>query len=175
MTHEDHEVSYEYPPTPKAMPATPKRQPAKRVAWVQLKMVRESKGSILFPRRQVKSAEDAVELAGPLLTDCDREKFLVIVLDTKHYPNILEIVSVGSLDATIVHPREVFKTAMVGNGSAVLCLHSHPSGDPTPSPEDLAVTNRLKEAASILGIDLLDHLVVGSDGRYTSLRAKGLL
>lgn len=154
--------------------ASGKPGPAKRVQFVSLKMVREGR-SLLYPRRQVRCAGDAVELVRPLVEGCDREVFLVVVLDTKHFPNIIQVVSVGSLDATIVHPREIFKIAVIGNGSAVLCLHTHPSGDPAPSSEDLAVTKRLSDAAGILGIDLLDHVVVGSDGKFTSLRAEGHL
>lgn len=151
-----------------------KPQHAKRVQFVSLKMVKESK-SLLYPRRQVCCAEDAVELARPLLEDSDRETFLVVVLDTKHNPTLIQVASVGTLDASLVHPREIYKIAIIGNGSAVICLHNHPSGNPTPSPEDLAVTKRLKDAASLLGIDFLDHIVVGSDSQYVSLKAQGLM
>lgn len=149
-------------------------QPAKRVQFVSLKVVRESP-SILYARRQIHCAQDAVDLVQPFLVDADREKFLVVVLDTKHNPSHIQVVSIGSLDASIVHPREIFKIAIVANGSAIICVHNHPSGDPTPSVGDVAVTKRLKDAGSLLGIKLLDHLVVGSDGRFTSFKGEGLI
>lgn len=148
-------------------------KPAKRVDFVSLKMVKES--SLLYARRQIRCAEDAVSLAAPFLEDCDREHFVVIALDTKHQPTHIQVVSVGSLDATIVHPREVFKLAILANASAIICLHSHPSGIPTCSQEDAAVTKRLCESGKILGLDVLDHIIVGDQGRFESLKAKGLM
>ncbi|WDL99186.1 JAB domain-containing protein [Alicyclobacillus sp. ALC3] len=146
---------------------------AKRVDFVSLKMIKES--SLLYARRQVRCAEDAVSLAAQFLEDCDREQFVVIALDTKHQPTRIQVVSVGSLDATIVHPREVFKIAVLANSSAIVCLHCHPSGIPAHSPEDAAVTKRLCESGKILGIDVLDHIIIGDQGRFESLKAKGLV
>lgn len=148
------------------------KQASKRVNIVTLRMVRES--SFLGPR-QVKCAADAVEVARPFfLSDADRETMIVIALDTKHHPTCVHEVSVGSLDATIVHPREIFKTALLANASGIICLHNHPSGDPTPSIEDLAVTKRLQDAGKLLGVELIDHIVVGN-GRFESLKAGGLM
>lgn len=163
-----------YPPSERtAKCRTETAKPAKRVDFVSLKMVKES--SLLYARRQIRSAEDAVALATPFLEDCDREHFVVIALDTKHQPTRIQVVSVGSLDATIVHPREVFKIAVLANASAIICLHCHPSGIPTCSPEDLAVTKRLCESGKILGLEVLDHIIVGDQGRFESLKAKGLM
>lgn len=171
MSQEDFDVLY---PTPgKHISDARKDQPAKRVDFVTLRMVKES--SLLYARRQIRCAEDAVELVHTFFDDSDREKFMVVVLDTKHRPTCINLVSIGSLDASIVHPREVFKTAVLANASGILCLHNHPSGDPTPSTEDIAVTRRLCDAGKILGIDVVDHIVVGDCGRFESLKAKGLM
>jgi len=93
---------------------------------------------------------------------------VILLLDTKNRINAAHIVAVGSLDSCPVHPREVFKAAVLANAAAVIVAHNHPSGDPTPSCEDRQLALRLKQAGDILGIPLLDFLVVG-DGRYVSL------
>jgi DNA repair protein RadC len=80
----------------------------------------------------------------------------------------------GSLNASIVHPREVFRAAMKYSSAAIVCAHNHPSGDPTPSPEDIALTSRLVQAGEIVGIDVLDHLIIG-DSRFISLKEKGYM
>jgi DNA repair protein RadC len=97
----------------------------------------------------------------------DREQFLTVILDNKHKVLAVDQVSVGSLTASIVHPREVFKAILLANAAAFICVHNHPSGDPTPSKEDLEITRRLKEGAELLGIRLLDHIIIGK-GRFVS-------
>jgi DNA repair protein RadC len=113
--------------------------------------------------------------AGAILIEKTRhleaEHFYVMLLDTKNRLLGLEVVSVGTLDASIVHPREVFKPSIRRSAAAVILAHNHPSGDPSPSHEDLSITTRLIEAGRILGIEVLDHLIVG-DGRYVSLRER---
>jgi DNA repair protein RadC len=102
-----------------------------------------------------------------------KEHFVVLHLDGKNRIACFDRVSVGSLNQAIVHPREVFKTALLSNAAAILLLHNHPSGDPTPSPEDLSITRRLQESGEILGIKVLDHIVIGDT--YLSFVEKGLL
>jgi DNA repair protein RadC len=97
----------------------------------------------------------------------------VLLLDTRNQVTRVNTVSVGTLTESIVHPREVFREAIRHSSAALIAVHNHPSGDPTPSPEDIQVTRRLDEAGRMLGIDLLDHVIVG-DGRYVSLKEKGL-
>ncbi len=121
---------------------------------------------------QIRCAEDAAEYVMDRMRHLKKEHFVILHLDTKHRLIGEETVSIGSLDASIVHPREIFRSAVKRSASAILCLHNHPSGDPTPSPEDISVTARLYEAGRLLGIDVLDHIVVG-DGRYISLKANG--
>lgn len=101
-----------------------------------------------------------------------KEHFVALHLDTKHRLIGEEIVSVGSLNSSIVHPREIFKTALKRSAAAIICLHNHPSGDPTPSYEDVDVTRRLVEAGEILGVEVLDHIVLG-ENCFVSMREKG--
>jgi DNA repair protein RadC len=124
-------------------------------------------------RVQIRTAADAAEYVMDRMRYLKKEHFVILHLDTKHCVIGEETASVGSLDASIVHPREIFKSAVKRSASAILCVHNHPSGDPTPSPEDVAITRRLMDAGRLLGIDVLDHIVVG-DGRFVSLKAQGL-
>jgi DNA repair protein RadC len=110
----------------------------------------------------------------PVLRDRKRECFITILLDGKNRVIREDLVSVGSLTSSIVHPREVFSTAIRESADAVIFVHNHPSGDPTPSVEDVEITNRLVEVSRIVGIRVLDHIVVG-DGCYTSFHEKGLI
>ncbi len=119
------------------------------------------------------SSRAVYEMFAPL-GDLDREVFFSVMLDIKQRLTGMSLVSVGTLDASIVHPREVFKAAVVGNAAAILCVHNHPSGDPTPSREDLALSTRLARAGKVLGIPVLDHVVIGVGG-YTSFKDQGLL
>ena len=96
-------------------------------------------------------------------------------MDTKNQPVSINVVSVGSLNSSIVHPREVFKVAILSNAASIIIFHNHPSGDPTPSREDVNVTNRLKEAGKLIGIDLIDHIIIGSENSYCSLKEEGIL
>jgi DNA repair protein RadC len=100
------------------------------------------------------------------------EQFGIVMLDTKHRVIRIRIVSVGSLDSTIVHPREVFREAASASASAIVLFHNHPSGDPTPSPDDLVLPTRLVHAGGIMGIDVIDHLIL-ADQRYFSLVEAG--
>ena len=145
-------------------------QPAKRVNIVSVKLVKES--SMLYKQRRVRSPQDSYELFRDYLGDVDREHFVVACLDTKNQPTNISTVHIGSLNASIVHPREVLKTAILSNANAILCCHPHPSGDPTPSPEDIEVTERLAAACNLLSIELLDHIIIG-DNTFISLKEKG--
>jgi DNA repair protein RadC len=106
--------------------------------------------------------------------EAQREHFLAFDLNARHQLLRRRLVSVGSLSASIVHPREVFQPAVAGSAAGVIVAHNHPSGDPEPSPEDVAVTRRLREAGELLGIELVDHVVVAGRG-HVSLKARGCL
>jgi len=103
-----------------------------------------------------------------------KEMFLTLHLDGKNKVICMDVVSVGSLNQSIVHPRSVFQTACLSNAAAILCVHQHPSGDPSPSSEDISITRRLKEAGELMGIKVLDHIIIG-DGEYVSFVERGLV
>lgn len=147
-------------------------QPAKRVNIVRLKMVKE--GSILYKERRIKSPEDASVLLKQFLGEVDREYFIVLCLDTKNQPTAINVCHIGSLNASIVHPREVLKPAIISNAASIIVAHNHPSNDPTPSSEDIEVTKRLAEAGKVIGVELLDHVIVCSDS-FVSLKEKGYI
>ena len=102
------------------------------------------------------------------------EQFGVVMLDTKQHLIRIRIISVGSLDSTVVHPREVFREAASASAAGIVLFHNHPSGDPTPSPDDLLLTTRMVSAGEIMGIDVVDHLIL-ADQRYFSVMEAGRL
>jgi DNA repair protein RadC len=102
------------------------------------------------------------------------EHFGILCLTTKNKIAGAHIVSIGSLNSAIVHPREVFKTAILNNSSGFIMFHNHPSGDPTPSREDIEMTQKIAEIGTIMGIDVLDHIIIG-DGSFVSLKGQGLI
>ena len=108
----------------------------------------------------------------PQYGTCAVEQFGLVMLDTKHHVIRVKIVSIGSLDMTIVHPREVFREAASASAAAVALFHNHPSGDPSPSPDDLVLTTRMVHAGEIMGIDVVDHMIL-ADQRYFSLAEAG--
>jgi DNA repair protein RadC len=126
------------------------------------------------PKRKIRSPADVYSLLYPKMREQKREKLTALYLNTKNHVLREEVVSIGSLNANIVHPREVFKSALLESSASVILSHNHPSGDPTPSREDIAVTEKLIEGGKLLGIDVLDHVIIG-DGRYVSLKDEGLV
>ncbi len=120
----------------------------------------------------VRRPEDLAALLRDEFRGLDRERFIALYLDARHRVRALETVSIGSLNASLVHPREVFKPAIALSCAAVIVAHNHPSGDPRPSGDDLELTGRLDRCGELLGIALLDHLVVG-DAEITSIREYG--
>ncbi len=128
-------------------------------------------------REQVKDAarnpEDVVGLVRNRLKDKMKEYFVVVLLDTRGQIIKTSDISVGTLDASLVHPREVFKEAISASAQSVILVHNHPSGDPSPSPEDIAMNKRLKEAGELLGIAVLDHIIIGNPD-HVSLKARGM-
>lgn len=112
-------------------------------------------------RPEVTSPEAAAALLVPRMQKMDRECCLMATLDSRHRLLSIEVVSIGSVDHTFMAPREVYRLALLRNAVAIVLAHNHPSGDPTPSPDDKSVTRRLSDAGELVGITLLDHLVVG--------------
>jgi len=126
-------------------------------------------------RPTISTPEDVVELCAPQLRGLDREHFWALALNTKNQLLKMVEVSVGSLNASIVHPRELFRDAVRLSAASVVVVHNHPSGDPTPSGADIQLTRRLAKAGDVLGIELLDHVVIGDGGEHASLRDSGLM
>lgn len=122
----------------------------------------------------INSPQDAAQLVLRELSLADKEHFMIIMLNTKHRVIAKKTISIGHLHASLVHPREMFKEAIRRSSAAVILVHNHPSGDLTPSKDDLTTTERLKDAGKVLGIDVLDHIIIG-DNRYLSFREQGLL
>jgi len=123
--------------------------------------------------RRVKCPEDVAGLLGPEMQALDREHFKAVLLDTKN--GILKIVTVavGSLNAALVHPREIFKAAVTASAAGIILVHNHPTGNPEPSREDTDLTIRFAQCGELMGIDLVDHIIIGG-GRFVSMREKGL-
>jgi len=123
------------------------------------------------PQRRISSPEDAIaecrERFSVLASQATQEEFHVLCLNTKHEVIGCHRISIGGLDSGAAHPREVFRPAIKEAAAAVILVHNHPSGDPTPSRQDLAVTDRLEQTGSLLGIDVLDHIVVARNGQLS--------
>lgn len=150
----------------------------KRVSIFSVKLVKESAKlyDIDSFSKSITSPFSAVSIINKVLDmeNLPNEHFVILTLGTKN--NILgcHTIHIGSLNVSIVHPREVFQQAILNNAASIICFHNHPSGNSSPSNEDFEVTKRLKDAGKILGIDVLDHIVIGRD-EYTSLKEKGYL
>ena len=130
----------------------------------------------LFGNELIQSADDAIFLMQKELRNCDRETFCALHLNAKGKPLSMSVVSIGELNSTLVHPREVFKASILSNASAVIFMHNHPSGELTPSEEDKKATKRLEMAGQILGIPVVDHIIVGENKEnYYSFHANDIL
>ena len=129
----------------------------------------------LYSDQPVKSPEDAVALLGRELEDYDREVACVVNLQADGRPINMEIISMGTINMSLVSSREVFKSAILSNAANIMLLHNHPSGDPTPSRADLELTQKIWEAARIMDIPLLDHIILGRGGVYCSFLKNGLM
>nr|WP_269433276.1 DNA repair protein RadC [Gracilibacillus massiliensis] len=122
----------------------------------------------------IRSPEDGAEYVMEELCSLKQEHFVVLFLNTKNQVLHRQTIFIGSLNASIVHPREVFREAVRRSAASIICAHNHPSGDPSPSQEDIHVTKRLLESGKMIGIELLDHLIIG-DHKFISLKEKGYL
>lgn len=125
-------------------------------------------------RAAIRSPQDGAQYVMEEMRHLTQEHFVCLYLNTKNEVLHKQTVFIGSLNASIVHPREVFKEAFRRSAASIICFHNHPSGDPTPSREDVEVTKRLVKCGHMLGIDVLDHIVIGNE-KYTSLKEKGYL
>lgn len=116
----------------------------------------------------------AANLVMEEMRSLDREHFNSILLNTKNHVIGIDKVSIGTLNSSQVHPRELFRNAIKKSAATIILVHNHPSGNPEPSRDDIEMTNRIKDAGSVIGIEILDHIIIG-DGIYTSFRERGLM
>lgn len=123
---------------------------------------------------KISSPDDAAMLMMEEMRYLQKEYFKILLLDTKNNVKKISEISVGSLNSSIVHPREVFKEAVINSCSSIILVHNHPSGEAQPSHEDIVLTNRLDECGKLIGIKVLDHVVIG-DGVYFSFKEEGLI
>jgi DNA repair protein RadC len=142
-----------------------------KIPVYRVSMIKES--AISVEQKTIHSPRDVFEAVHEYLADVDREHFLTLLLNTKNGIVGVNTTSIGTLNSSLVHPREVFKPAIIANSAAIILVHCHPSGNPDPSNEDLEITRRLVEAGKIIGIEVLDHVIVG-DGCWVSLKEKGI-
>lgn len=140
-----------------------------KVDLVKIKMVRES---VIEYDIGVDSPDAAATIIRQMIGDSDRENLVLVCLDTKNKPTSVQLISTGSINSSIVHPREVFKSVLLANAASFIIGHNHPSGELSPSPEDINITKRLIEVGKLIGIPIIDHLIV-SDSSYVSMRTKG--
>lgn len=141
------------------------------ISTIKLSLIRDS-----VPLGNVQNPTDAAEIAQLYIGDADREHLIVLLLDVKHNVTGLHTVSIGHLSAALIHPREVFKAAILGNAAAIIVAHNHPSGNLSPSEADKATTERLVKAGELLDIPVLDHIVVGAaTADRFSFRENGLM
>lgn len=140
---------------------------------VNIRLVREPS---FYGDEPVSSPGDALRVVADELKGYDREVFAVLNLKTNGRPINLNICSVGTLDASLVSPREVFKSCILSNAAAFIAIHNHPSGTPAPSNEDMAITERLSDCARLMDIRMLDHIIIaGETGELFSFKEKGLI
>lgn len=125
-------------------------------------------------RYTIRSPEDASNFLMDEMKDLMQEHFVALLLNTKNEVIAKKTIFIGSLNASIVHPREVYKEAIKHSAASIIVSHNHPSGNPSPSPEDIDVTKRLSEAGKVMGVELLDHIIIG-DHQFTSLKEKGYI
>ena len=144
------------------------------ISFFNLRVVKETSGRYDV-QKKIQTPGDVFNIAQNVIraNEYAEENLWLITLDTKNNITGIFTVSTGSLNSSVVHPREVFKRAVLQNSASIIICHNHPSGDPTPSPEDNSTTKRIYDAGRILGIELLDHVIIG-DNKYTSLKEKGV-
>jgi len=154
---------------PSPNPTRPYTIPGFRIA-----LVREP-GVKLAERPALRTASECAPILAQYIGEADREVFVVAMLTIRHRLIGISPVSVGCLTSSLVHPREVLKPLILSGSAAFIACHNHPSGCPEPSAEDIALTRRLAAAGQLVGIELLDHIILGEAGRFVSLRERGVL
>lgn len=147
----------------------------KHINVVRIQAVKEK--SLKYDTKHITGPEVAAGIMGQFIEESchtDRENFIVMCLDNKNKVTALTLTSTGTLNSTQVHPREVFKSAVLANAASIILAHNHPSGETQPSREDIAITERLVDAGKVMGIAVLDHIIIG-DNSHVSFKANGLI
>jgi DNA repair protein RadC len=139
---------------------------------VKLQLIRETQSPYLV---KILSPKQVIDMVRDLIGHADCEHFIALYLNMKNEVNAIQTIAIGSIGNAIVHPREVFKGALLYNATSVVLAHNHPSGDPEPSPEDQQVTQRLVECGELLCVKVLDHIIIGSNDRYYSFGEHGFM
>jgi len=148
----------------------------KNISLYGIRLVKEKSASFVkdeFITTPVEVKNCAMQILD--LADRTEEVFAMLTLDTKNKITGVFEVSVGSLNQSLVHPREIFKRAIVNNANSIILLHNHPSGNPEPSQDDIATTQRIYECGKLLGIHVLDHVILGDDNKFYSFKEKGVI
>lgn len=154
------------------LPLRPSRR-AYQTAVFRVSLVRDT--AAVGPQTVADQPEKAAGVFRPFVADADREHFMAAMIDARSQVIGVTIVSIGTLSASLVHPREVFKPAILAGAAALIVCHNHPSGDPAPSHEDREATRRLQRSGELLGIPLLDHVIIGAGETFFSFKAQGLI
>ena len=146
-----------------------------QVSFERVVLIKEKVGRYELPKK-IDSPDQAYKAITEIknVQEEAQEVFGILILNTKNKIVAVHEISRGALNSSVVHPREVFKPAVLHNAASIICFHNHPSGDPEPSREDIEITKRLVEAGKILGIEVLDHIIVSDEG-YTSLKGRGVM
>jgi len=149
--------------------------PKAYVVFSRVVLVKE-KGAMYDVQKKIESPYDAYKAITEItkVQEEAQEVFGILILNSKNKIVAVHEISRGTLNASMVHPREVFKPAVLHNAAAIICFHNHPSGDPEPSREDIEITNRIKNSGELLGILVHDHIIIGDD-RYVSLKERGVM
>ena len=147
----------------------------KRIDFFTVKLVKEKASLYNLESKVIRDPESAFEFAKEVLKLDEEpvEKFGILTLSTKNNVIGVHIINVGGLNASTVSCRAIFQNTILNNAASIICFHNHPSGDPTPSREDIAITKRIKEGGKLLEIDVLDHIIIGHDNQFYSLKEKG--
>jgi DNA repair protein RadC len=131
-------------------------------------------GTEKVENKKIRRPEDIFQIVKSYMSNLDREHFVVLLLNTQNAVIGINTVSIGTLNGSMVHPREVFKPAILANANCIILCHNHPSGNPEPSREDIEITESLRKAGELLKIEVMDHIIIGDD-RYVSFQEKGLM
>ncbi len=149
------------------------KETSTKIDIVKIQMVKD--GSIEYGKKAFSKPQELAELGVKLLKNADREMFILVCLNAKNFVNCIHVVAIGTLDRTVISPREVMKAALWSNAASIAFIHNHPSGDTEPSPEDISLTRILARCADLFEIRVLDHVIVADDGHYESFLEKQIL